>query len=53
MEGSPAGVIARNEFFGVPVVSDTVYVGAVGELVRYLGVRSEAELYLGAGNLWP
>ncbi len=54
VEKSPAGVLFRNEFFGVPAVGgDTVYVGAGTRATRYLGTRLDADLYLGAKTLWP
>ena len=51
---SIAGQIARNEFFEAAVVaSETVYKGPSARSVRYLGVRTDADLYLGAKDLFP
>ena len=49
-----AGEIARAEFFDAePAVAETVYIGPSSRAVRYLGTRLDAELYLGAKNLFP
>lgn len=44
-------IIADNDLFGVPTV--IVYLGAVGESQKYVGLRTEFQLYVGTGNLWP
>lgn len=46
-------IIADNDLFGIPVVSDSVYLGVAGESQKYVGLRTESQLYVGAGNLWP
>lgn len=33
-------------------LSTTVYLGAAGRSVRYVGVRSDAQIYLGPGALF-
>jgi hypothetical protein len=51
---SPASVLLDNEFFDADAApTETVYVGSIGEASRYLGLRTEAQLYLGTKNLWP
>ena len=45
-------IIADNDLFVIPETS-TIYVGSAGQTQKYLGTRSETELYVGSGNLWP
>jgi len=46
-------IMADNDLFVIPEVSSPIYIGSVGQAQKYLGTRSETELYVGSGNLWP
>lgn len=47
------GSILLQDYFDVPAPTGAIYIGAAGVAVKYVGVRTEEQLYLGAGNLWP
>lgn len=38
---------------GAPPAIPPKYIGSAGEAQKYVGIRPETELYVGAGNLWP
>lgn len=45
-------LISETDLFG-EILSNTIYVGSSGQSQKYLGVRTENQLYVGSGNLWP
>ena len=49
----PAGVIVRAEFFGTPAPVEYLYIGPSARSTRYLGAKTDAEIYLGPRALFP
>jgi len=48
-----ADVTLWTDFMFGPPPGEPVYKGAGDRSTRYLGVRTDADLYLGAKTLWP
>jgi hypothetical protein len=52
-QDGPAGALLRAEFFGAaPPGVPSLYLGAAGQSIRYLGARPPTEVYRGPRSLF-